>query len=68
VVGPLVDLAKLRFETRSLDEADVIHQLPRADAVVVSRSLRDHPKVLTDVAQRFRRAYDRGGVEIWVKR
>jgi hypothetical protein len=68
VLGPLVDLAALRFETRSLDDAKVIRQLPHADAVVVSRALRDHPAVLRVLARRFHRAYDRGGVAIWLKR
>jgi hypothetical protein len=68
VLGDLVDLAALRFETDSLDDAGVIRDLPHAGAVVVSRELRDHPAVLEELRQRFRRGYNRGGVTIWVKR
>jgi hypothetical protein len=68
VVGPLVDLADLRFQTGSLTDAKVIAYLPQAEAVVVSRALRRHPAILAAVAQRFRLAYDRGGVEIYLKR
>lgn len=67
VVGPLVDLAKLRFETGSLDDRKVIRELPRADAVVVSRALRDHPAVLDAVRKQLRLRYDRGGVQIYVR-
>jgi hypothetical protein len=68
VLGNLVDLAALRFETDSLDDARVIRELPHAGAVVVSRELGDHPAVLEELRQRFRRGYNRGGVTIWVKR
>lgn len=68
VVGPLVDLAELRFETGSLHDADVIRELPRARAVVISRSLRTRPAVLAAVHNEFRLRYDRGGVEIWIRR
>jgi hypothetical protein len=68
VVGPLVDLANLRFETDSLNDADVIRELPHADAVVVSRALRDRPVVLRALRPRFQLGYDRGGVAIWVRR
>jgi len=68
VLGPLVDLARLRFETGSLTDAKVIAELPQADAVVVSRTLRGRAKVLRYVRAHFSRRYDRGGVEIWVRR
>jgi hypothetical protein len=68
VLGPLVDLARLRFETGSLTDAGVIAQLPRADAVVVSRTLRERPRVLAYVRAHYRRRYDRGGVSIWIAR
>ena len=67
VLGPVVDLAALRFETGSLDDADVIGELRHADAVVVSRTLRDHPLVLAALARSFHRSYNRGGVAIWLK-
>jgi len=67
VVGPLVDLALLRFQTRSLTDADVIRELPRARAVVVSRALRDRPRVLAAMRRDFRLRYDRGDVQIYVR-
>ena len=67
VVGPLVDLAKLRFETGSLTEDEVIASLHDAHAVVVSRELRDHPRILDAVRRGFRLRYDRGGVRIYVR-
>lgn len=68
VLGPLVDLARLRFQTGSLTDAKVIAQLPDADAVVVSRTLRERPHVLAYVREHFRRRYERGGVSIWIAR
>jgi hypothetical protein len=68
VLGPLVDLARLRFETGSLTDGDVIAELPRADAVVISRTLRERPRVLAYVRAHYRRRYDRGGVSIWTAR
>jgi hypothetical protein len=67
VVGSLVDLAALRFETGSLRDEDVIRGLDGARAVVISRTLRDHPRVLRAVHARFHRRYDHGGVQIWVR-
>jgi hypothetical protein len=67
VVGPLVDLAKLRFETGSLTDEKVIARLDDAQAVVVSRELRDHPRILDTVRSRFHLRYDRGGVRIFVR-
>jgi hypothetical protein len=68
VVGPLVDLALLRWEASSLTDEDVLRALRDADAVVVSRALRDRPRVLAYVRQRYRTGYDRGGVVIYVRR
>ena len=68
VLGSLVDIATLRFETGSLTDAAVIRQLPRADAVVISRALRDRPAIKAKVKAQFYRRYDRGGVEIWTRR
>jgi hypothetical protein len=67
VLGPLVDLAALRFETGSLTDRAVIRDLGAARAVVISRSLRDHPAILTAVRKNFVLRYDRGGVRIWLK-
>jgi hypothetical protein len=68
VVGQLVDTAYLRFETGPLTDAKVIAGLKKADAVVISRSLRSRPAVLAYVRQHFRRTYDAGGVEIALRR
>lgn len=67
VVGPLVDLATLRFETDSLSDAAVIRRLPDAGAVVVSRELRRHPAVLAAVRNEFHAAYSRDGIEIFIR-
>jgi hypothetical protein len=68
VVGQLVDLAALRFETGSLTDRKVISLMGPADAVIVSRALRDHPVVLAFVRRHFRLRYDHGGVSIWIRR
>lgn len=67
VVGPLVDLAVLRWEARSLTDAEAIRDLAPARAVVVSRALRDRPRILQYVHAHFRERYDRGGVRIYVR-
>jgi hypothetical protein len=67
VVGPLVDLARLRWETGSLTDAKVVAELRPARAVVVSRALRDRPRVLAYVRRRYRLRYDAGGVRIYVR-
>jgi hypothetical protein len=67
VVGQLVDLALLRFETGSLDDEKVIRDLRPAGAVVVSRSLRTRPRILAFVRRHYTRRYDAGGVEIYVR-
>jgi hypothetical protein len=68
VVGQLVDLALLRFETGSLTDAAVINELPQAQAVVMSRTLLDHPRIVAAVSRSFRLRYDKGGVRIYVRR
>jgi len=67
VVGPLVDLAALRFETDSLSDAAVIRRLPNAGAVIVSRELRTHPAVLAAVRNEFHAAYNHDGIEIFIR-
>jgi hypothetical protein len=67
VVGPLVDLALLRYETGSLTDGRTIAELAPARAVVISRTLRTRPRVLAYVRSHFRRRYDRGGVQIYVR-
>jgi hypothetical protein len=65
VVGPLVDLAYLRWETGSLTDAKVIREMKPAGAVVVSRSLRTRPRILAYVQAHYHRVYDAGGVAIY---
>lgn len=67
VVGPLVDLALLRFETGSVTDPEIIAESQRARAIVISRTLRRRPAVLAWVRRHFVRRYDRGGVEIYVR-
>jgi hypothetical protein len=67
VVGPLVDLAFLRWETGSLNDDAVIRDLGDARAVVISRALRERPKVLSYVRAHFVRKYNAGGVAVWVR-
>jgi hypothetical protein len=67
VTGPLVDLALLRFQTGSLTDEKVIADLRPVRAIIVSRVLRTRPRVLTYVRRYFRKRYDSGGVEIWVR-
>src|SRR5262249_21399028 len=68
VVGQLVDLAYLRWETGSLTDARVLRDMQPAGAVVVSRALRTRPRVMEFLKARYRRVYDAGGIEIWEPR
>lgn len=65
VDGKLVDLALLRFETGSLTDAEVIHELPSVDAIVVSRVLSQRPAVMRFLVTHYRLRYARGGVRIF---
>jgi hypothetical protein len=67
VVGPLVDTAFLRFETRSLTDSSVIRDLKAAAAIVISRSLRSRPAILAFLHSHDRLAYDAEGVRIYVR-
>jgi hypothetical protein len=67
VVGPLVDMAVLRFETGSLTDAKVIRDLRDADAVVVARALTERPAVLAYIRAHYKLRYDRAAVAIWVR-
>jgi hypothetical protein len=67
VDGKLVDLALLRFETGSLTDAKVIHELPSVDAIVVSRVLSRRPAVMRFLSTQYRLRYERGGVRIYTR-
>jgi hypothetical protein len=67
VVGQLVDLALLRWETGSLTDTRVIEELRPARAVVVSRALRTRRHVLVYVSHHYRLRYDSGGIRIFVR-
>jgi hypothetical protein len=67
VYGPLVDLALLRFETRSVTDDDVIAGLRRSQAAVVSRSLRTRPRVLAYLRSAYKLRYRAGGVAIYIR-
>jgi hypothetical protein len=68
VIGELIDLARLRFETGSLNDDGLIDELSHADAVVVSRSLHTRPQVLRVIRERFALRFDQGGIQIYVRR
>jgi len=68
VVGELVDTAFLRYETGFLTDAEVIRELPRARAVVVSRALATRPRVLRAIRRGFALRYARDEIRIYVKR
>ena len=55
VPGPLVDTARLRFETGSLTEADVLRELDAWDvkAVVVGRAFSEQPELLRALAREY---------------
>jgi hypothetical protein len=65
VDGKLVDLALLRFETGSLTDAKVIHELPSVDAIVVSRVLSRRRAVMRFLVTHYRLRYEHGGVRIF---
>jgi hypothetical protein len=67
VVGQLVDLALLRWETHSLTDQRVIHEMAHARAVVVSRALRARPRLRSYVRAHYVLRYDTGGVRIYVR-
>jgi hypothetical protein len=67
VDGALVDLSLLRFETGSLTDAKVIHDLPSVNAVVVSRVLARRPAVMRFLDTHYRLRYARGGVRIYTR-
>jgi hypothetical protein len=67
VDGPLVDLALLRFETGSLTDAKVIHELPSVDAIVVSRVLLRRPAVMRFLSAHYKLRYAHGGVQIYTR-
>jgi hypothetical protein len=55
VPGPLVDTARLRFETGSLTEAGVLRELDAWDvkAVVVGRAFAEQPELLRALAREY---------------
>lgn len=68
VVGSVVDLAFLRWETGSLTDEKVIADFRQARAIVISRALRSRPTVLRYVRRNYRRRYAAGGVAIYLRR
>lgn len=55
VAGPLVDTARLRFETGSLTDAEVLRELDayRVRAVVAGRAFADRPELMRRLEQRY---------------
>jgi 4-amino-4-deoxy-L-arabinose transferase-like glycosyltransferase len=68
VPGALVDTARLRFETGSLSDADIVAALGGAEAVVAGRSFTQRPALLAAIAGRFPVRLDRGGVTVYLRR
>lgn len=68
VPGALVDTARLRFETGSLSDADVVAALGGAEAVVAGRSFTQRPALLAAIGGRFPVRLDRGGVTVYLRR
>jgi 4-amino-4-deoxy-L-arabinose transferase-like glycosyltransferase len=55
VAGPLVDTARLRFETGSLTDAKVLRELEEYDirAVVAGRAFSDRPELMRRLGERY---------------
>ena len=68
VVGPLVDMPLLRFETGSLTDAKVERDLTPARAIVVSRVLKQRPRLMRFIATNYQLRYARNGIRIYTRR
>jgi hypothetical protein len=68
VLGSLVDTALLRFETRSLTDAEVIAATHNVDAIVLSRTLLHRERVRRYVQEHFKLRYRRGSIRIYTRR
>ncbi len=67
--GQLVDTAFLRFDSGLLTEQQVLDVIERdhVRAVVAARAFRAHPKLLAELARRFPRQLDHGGLTIYLR-
>ena len=67
--GQLVDTAFLRFDSGLLTERQVLDVIERdhVRAVVAARAFRAHPKLLAELARRFPRQLDHGGLTIYLR-
>jgi hypothetical protein len=54
VPGNYVDTANLRFDTRSLTEAEVLRDADHVAALFVGRAFAEHPKLLAALPKHFR--------------
>jgi hypothetical protein len=54
VPGNYVDTANLRFDTRSLTEAEVLRDADRVAALFVGRAFAEHPALLAALPRHFR--------------
>lgn len=70
VDGPLVDLARLRFQTGSLTDAQVLDELEHANvaAVVVGRAVAQQSVVIDALRRRSRRMEAGDGVTVYLLR
>jgi 4-amino-4-deoxy-L-arabinose transferase-like glycosyltransferase len=69
VAGPLVDTARLRFETGSLTVAKVLQVLDRYDvqAVVAGRSFDEHPELMQALRRRYGAPTRIGALSVFVR-
>lgn len=67
--GQLVDTAFLRFDSGLLTEQQVLDVIERdhVRAVVAARAFRAHPKLLAELARRFPKQLDHGGLTIYLR-
>jgi hypothetical protein len=66
VAGPLVDTARLRFETGSLNDAEVLQVIEEYDvrAVVVGRAFTDRKRLLRSLEMHYSQSVRRGGTTV----
>jgi hypothetical protein len=67
--GPLVDTARLRFETGSLDDRKVIDVLEQRSvaAAVVGRALAEHPGIVRYLEARFPMRIKQDGITVYAR-
>ena len=54
VPGKYVDTASLRFDTRSLTEAEILRDADRVAALFAGRAFSEHPTLMAELPKHFR--------------